>query len=639
MMNDDQIESLKLPPHSVEAEQSVLGGLLLDNNAFDRIADIVTEQDFYRHDHKLIFRHIIKMIEAASPADVITVAESLENSNELMTVGGLPYVASLAQNTPSAANIRRYAEIVRERAIMRQLVEIGTQITDSAFNPQGRDASQILDEAEAAVFKIAEAGAKGKSGWLEMPSLLTQVVEKIDYLFQRENPNEVTGVTTGYVDLDERTSGLQPGDMVVVAGRPSMGKTAFSLNIAENVALLTGRPVAVFSMEMPGTSLVMRMLGSVGKLDQHKLRNGQLQDEDWEKLTYALGKLNEAKIFIDETGGLSPMEVRARARRLYRQCGDLALIVVDYLQLMSGSGKSGENRTAEISEISRSLKALAKELNVPVIALSQLNRGLEQRPNKRPVMSDLRECVTGDTLVSLTDGRQVPIRDLVGTQPEVWAMSPEGKLVPAVSDLVWSVGIKPVYKITLANGYSIRATGKHRFYGEKGWVRVNDLKVGDKLSVVNKLPIEALPIRRNTKDAVVAGFATNYDFGIKYENKNNSFSSFEYVDDELFFCEVAEISDDVEEEVFDLTVPGPESWIGNMIAQHNSGAIEQDADVIMFIYRDEVYNPDSPDKGTAEIIIGKQRNGPIGTVRMTFMGQFTRFDNYAGGSAGVAEEY
>jgi replicative DNA helicase len=639
MMNDDQIESLKLPPHSVEAEQSVLGGLLLDNNAFDRIADIVTEQDFYRHDHKLIFRHIIKMIEAASPADVITVAESLENSNELMTVGGLPYVASLAQNTPSAANIRRYAEIVRERAIMRQLVEIGTQITDSAFNPQGRDASQILDEAEAAVFKIAEAGAKGKSGWLEMPSLLTQVVEKIDYLFQRENPNEVTGVTTGYVDLDERTSGLQPGDMVVVAGRPSMGKTAFSLNIAENVALLTGRPVAVFSMEMPGTSLVMRMLGSVGKLDQHKLRNGQLQDEDWEKLTYALGKLNEAKIYIDETGGLSPMELRARARRLYRQCGDLALIVVDYLQLMSGSGRSGENRTAEISEISRSLKALAKELNVPVIALSQLNRGLEQRPNKRPVMSDLRECVTGDTLVSLTDGRQVPIRDLVGTQPEVWAMSPEGKLVPAVSDLVWSVGIKPVYKITLANGYSIRATAKHRFYGEKGWVRVDDLKIGDRLAVAGQLP-EPRPQSQEKAEALgAAAFVGINDVFIKNERLSYKFNHENPAKNDFSMEIIEKIGIDGEEEVYDLTVPYVSSWIGNMFAQHNSGAIEQDADVIMFIYRDEVYNPDSPDKGTAEIIIGKQRNGPIGTVRMTFMGQFTRFDNYAGGSAGVAEEY
>ena len=791
--NDPQLESLKVPPHSIEAEQSVLGGLLLDNAAWDRIADFLSQSDFYRYDHRLIYEHIGRLIAATRPADVVTVYEALSTSGKADEVGGLAYLNALAQNTPSAANIRRYAEIVRDRAVLRRLVSVADEISADAFNPQGKEVRQLLDEAESKVFSIAEDGARGTQGFLEIGPLLTQVVERIDTLYHTANPSDVTGTPTGFVDLDRMTSGMHGGELIIVAGRPSMGKaqpvdarvktlsgwkrmgelqrgdalasvdgapsmvtgvypqgerqvyrvrfsdgrsaeccdehlwrvhfrswakprvvdtaelrtlltqqryrnrlwidlpggefghaealpvdpwvlgallgdgeidgtsvrfsvraegafermrshagaavelhyagegdarierraagasvdplrhalerlslwgctgrdkfiprayldaakparldllrglldtngraessgtvrystvssrlvsdvcelvrslggwcsvsekqssfaddgerrqgaityqctishpdpqslflfegnrerlergrathkmpvivsieptrctqtqcisvshpsrlyvtddyvvthnTAFSMNIGEYVAVEYGLPVAVFSMEMPGTQLVMRMLGSVGRLDQHRMRTGRLTDEDWPKLTHAVQKMSEAQLFIDETGGLNPMELRSRARRLARQCGKLGLIIVDYLQLMSGSS-SGENRATEISEISRSLKSLAKELDVPVIALSQLNRGLEQRPNKRPVMSDLRE----------------------------------------------------------------------------------------------------------------------------------------------------------------------------------SGAIEQDADVILFIYRDEVYNPDSPDKGTAEIIIGKQRNGPIGPVRLTFLGQYTKFDNFAG---------
>ncbi len=451
---DPQIAAIKLPPHSLEAEQSVLGGLLLDNSAWDRVADLINEHDFYAAAHRAIWRQITRLIEESKPADVITVAEALASLNQLEEVGGLPYLTELADNTPSAVNIRRYAEIVRERAVLRKLAEVGGEIAELAYNPAGRPASQILDEAEARVFEIKEASARGAQGFLELKPLLIQVVNRIDELYNRDNPSGVTGVPTGFTDLDAKTSGLQPGDLIIVAGRPSMGKTAFSLNIAEHVALDARLPVAVFSMEMAASQLVMRMLGSIGRLDQHKLRTGRIGDDEWPKLTHAIGVLDEAPIYIDESPALTAMEVRARARRLARQCknGQLGLIVLDYLQLMSGTG-SGENRATEISEISRSLKGLAKELHVPVIALSQLNRSLEQRPNKRPVMSDLRE----------------------------------------------------------------------------------------------------------------------------------------------------------------------------------SGAIEQDADVIVFIYRDEVYNPDSPDKGTAEIIIGKQRNGPTGTVRMTFLGEYTRFENYAPG--------
>uniref|UniRef100_UPI0039F0B8B3 replicative DNA helicase n=1 Tax=Bordetella sputigena TaxID=1416810 RepID=UPI0039F0B8B3 len=450
---DTTLDYLRVPPHSIEAEQSVLGGLLLDNAAWDRIADVLIEEDFYRHDHRLIWQHIARLIGLARPADVITVHESLVSAGKSEDVGGIAYLNSLAHNTPSAANIRRYAEIVRERATLRKLVTIADEISSAALNPQGKEARQILDEAESKVFKIAQEGARGAAGFQEIQPLLTQVVERIDELYHRDTESDVTGVPTGFTDLDKMTSGLQPGDLVIVAGRPSMGKTSFSMNIGEHVAIEQGLPVAVFSMEMGAVQLAMRMLGSVGMLDQHRMRTGKLIAEDWPRVTHAVQLMQDAQVYIDETPALSPMEVRARARRLARQCGQLGLIIIDYIQLMSGNGGGGENRATEISEISRSLKGLAKELNCPLIGLSQLNRSLEQRPNKRPVMSDLRE----------------------------------------------------------------------------------------------------------------------------------------------------------------------------------SGAIEQDADVILFIYRDEVYNPDSPDKGTAEIIIGKQRNGPIGTVRLTFQGMSTRFLNFTAG--------
>jgi len=451
-MDENQISSLKVPPHSIEAEQSILGGLLIDNKAIDRIAGQVSASDFYRNDHKIIFSHISKLIDNNQPADIVTVAESLEQNSELTKVGGVAYLGLIAENTPTASNISGYAKIVRERSIMRNLVDVGSDIVESAFSPQGKDAQQLLDESESKIFQIADAGTSEKLGFVDIKELLPKAAQRIDDLYQLDDPNGVTGVPSGYSDLDQKTAGLQPGDLIIIAGRPSMGKTSLALNIAEHVGMEAGLPVAIFSMEMGAAQLTMRLLGSVGKLDQHKMRIGQLEDEDWPKLTNALGVLNEAPIFIDEGSALNSYEVRARARRLHRQQGKLGLIVIDYIQLMSSANdQSGENRATEVSEISRSLKALAKELNVPVVALSQLNRSVESRPDKRPMMSDLRE----------------------------------------------------------------------------------------------------------------------------------------------------------------------------------SGAIEQDADVIMFIYRDEVYNPETAEKGVAEILLSKQRNGPTGVVKLTFLGQYTRFENYA----------
>jgi replicative DNA helicase len=454
-MADPQLSALKLPPHSVEAEQSLVGGLLLDNSAWDRVADLVSEVDFYRDEHRRIFHHIAKLIEQGKPADVVTVFESLDKSGDAQHVGGLAYLGEVANNTPSASNVRRYAEIVRERAILRKLVMVGDEIAGGALAPAGRDANLILDEAESKILSIRDEGARQNTGFVPIQPVLGQVVERIQELYDRDNPAAVTGVPTGLADLDKMTSGLHGTDMIIVAGRPGMGKTSFALNIAESVALDAQLPVAIFSMEMPATQLVMRFISSVGRLDQHRLRTGKLNDDEWQRLSYSLGKLHEAPIFIDETPGLNPIDLRARARRLHRQHGGkLGLIIIDYLQLMT-SHKQSDNRTAEISEISRSVKSLAKELNVPIMALSQLNRSLEQRADKRPMASDLRE----------------------------------------------------------------------------------------------------------------------------------------------------------------------------------SGALEQDADIIMFVYRDEIYNPDTQDKGKAELIIAKHRNGPTGMVPMTFIGEYTRFENYvqAGG--------
>lgn len=454
-LSQDDLADIKVPPHSIEAEQSVLGGLMLDNNAWDTVAEIVVEENFYRHDHRLIFRTMTKLVNNTRPLDVVTLSEELDRIGELDNAGGLDYLVDLARNTPSASNIRAYAEIVRDRALLRQMITAANEIAENAFHPNGRASEEILNEAEQKIFQIAEE-RPNQGGPEEINPLLKKAVDKIDYLFN--NDSDMTGVTTGFDDLDKKTTGLQPSDLIIVAARPSMGKTTFAMNLVENALMASNRPVLVFSLEMPADQLVTRMLSSLGRIDQTRIRTGKLEDDDWPRLTTAVNMMRDKPLFIDDTAGISPNEMRARARRIVREHGDLSLIMVDYLQLMQIKTGNSEGRTAEISEISRSLKALAKELECPVVALSQLNRSLEQRPNKRPVNSDLRE----------------------------------------------------------------------------------------------------------------------------------------------------------------------------------SGAIEQDADVIMFIYRDEVYNEDTPDKGVAEIIIGKQRNGPIGTSRLAFIGKYTKFENLA---PGVYEQY
>ena len=385
---DAVVQALKVPPHSVEAEQSLLGGLLIDNTAWDRLGGVLSDKDFYRPEHALIYKVITRLVGDNHPADVITVHDAIksEQGGDLVSVD---YLNSLAQNTPSSANIKGYADIVRDRSILRRLIEVSDSIVNSAFVPEGRSVRTLLDEAESRILQIGEEGSR-KADYLEIEPLLRSVVARIDELYNRQGGSDITGIATGFIDLDKQTSGLQKGDLVIVAGRPSMGKTALALNIAENVALSEGLPVVIFSMEMSGEQLASRLLGSVGRVDQSRMRTGKLQDDEWPRVTDAIARLSNTQILIDETGALSSLELRARARRIARNFGGtLGLVVIDYLQLMSGSGQ--ENRATEISEISRSLKSLAKELQCPVVALSQLNRGLEQRPNKRPIMSDLRE--------------------------------------------------------------------------------------------------------------------------------------------------------------------------------------------------------------------------------------------------------
>jgi replicative DNA helicase len=388
---DDEVARLRIPPHSIEAEQSVLGGLLLDNSAWDKAGDLLNDNDFYRFEHKLIYGAIGGLINGNKPADVITVFEQLQSLGKAEECGGLAYLNALAQSVPSAANLRRYAEIVRERAVLRKLVAASDEIATNAFNPQGRPVSQILDEAESQIFKIGEEGSKSRQGFQSMDQLVVQLIDRVNELHEN-GAEEVTGVRTGLYDFDRMTAGLQPGDLIVLAARPSMGKTALALNIGEHVAVNEGLPVVVFSMEMGAAQLALRLVGSLGRIDQSNLRTGRLRDDEWGRLSEAVEKLGKTSMFIDESPGLTPSEVRARARRQARICGQLGLIIVDYLQLMTGSGGgSEENRATVLGEISRGLKGLAKELKCPVIALSQLNRSVEQRTDKRPMMSDLRE--------------------------------------------------------------------------------------------------------------------------------------------------------------------------------------------------------------------------------------------------------
>jgi len=859
-----------VPPHSIEAEQALLGGLMIDPVAWDNVADVITQEDFYRPDHQLIFAAIGTLAGEGKPCDVVTVSQHLERTGKLEPAGGLAYLSSVARDTPTAANVRAYADIVRERSLLRQLIRAGTDIASAVFNNDGESARELVDRAEQRVFDIAEWGFRKRDGAVAVRQLLPGVIDQIDDW--HNNPDKLRGLPTGFTDFDKLTGGLRPGDLMIVAGRPSMGKTTLAVNMAEYAAVNPGTraSVAIFSMEMPAEQVITRMLSSIGGVPLNSLRSGRISDDDWVRITGATSQLSEAKIFVDETPALNPTELRARARRVKREHG-LSLIVVDYLQLMYVPG-TRENRATEIAEISRGLKALAKELQVPVIALSQLNRAVEQREHKRPVMSDLRECVTGDTLVCLTDGRRVPIASLVGSEPEVWALDERRRLTRARADKVWKVGRRPVFKLQLASGRSIRATAEHRLLAGAGWKTMGTLQVGDRLALARRLPepvepqrwpdhwvvllahlvgdgsyLTHQPLRYTTaseeNSAAVRGAAeafgcrvTRYEgvgewhqlvisgngnrwapFGVgkwlkelgifgqrshqkhlppavftlansqvalllrhlwatdgtitrrnatkgypehinfstcspllaqdvailllrlgivarirtyysgqnrplynvdvsgaesqrifaetvggfgpraaplselmahlpgirgntnvdtlpleafaavraemrtqnvsqramarmrgtsyggsshfrfcpsraqmaSYAQSLDSPELAQWASSDLFWDRVVANTPDGEEDVFDLTVPGIANWLADGVVSHNSGSLEQDADLILLIYREEVYDRNTAKKGVAEIDLVKHRNGEIGTFLLTFQGQFTRFANYA----------
>lgn len=885
----------RVPPHSTEAEESIIGGVFLDNGAYDRVADVVGPDDYYVERNARIYAAMSSLSDEGLPMDAVTVSERLKKNGELSRVGGIAYLIELSERVPTAANVEHYAQIVREKAILRRMIRVSTEIVEQAFDTAG-DPAEFVDRAESSIFEISESSAQ--NGPVRVDSLIADAVSNIEQLIERKS--DVTGISTGFADLDRITAGLQPSDLIIVAGRPSMGKTAFCLNVAENVAIpATVTPdqpmvgVAIFSLEMSREQLVMRMLASQASLNMSNVRTGKIHDRQYGELARAAGRLGHAPIYVDDTPGLSATELRARARRLKRDPqANLGLVIVDYLQLMRGRGKE-DSREQEISAISRGLKALAKEIKVPVIALSQLNRQVELRADKRPVMADLRECVTGDTLVMLADGRRVAVRDLVGETPRVVAVGSDGRIVHADADKVWRVGRKNVWRIELASGRVLRATGDHKLLGPDGWTTVRALGVGGFLALGRQLPEPAEPVlwppdlaallghviaegdwlgradepvrfhaahgasaefvvgvaegllganverdvdargrrtvsvhgaalaawldslglgggalldasdgadqpsvprripqevfrlpradaalflrhlcascgtvsagsmlrsarrergpRRNPSVQFVADSAELaadiaallLRFGVvarvmrveksgevergvregryrvvvrgaadleRYAREIGAFGHqtsrldrvregvcllaagdemalagnllasaqgrlrerglldvsqaaadagvqhgalvgremlshsvvreyAEQLDDDmlrticatdLHWDRIVSIESDGREIVYDLTVPGPHSWLADGIVSHNSGAIEQDADVIAFIYRDEVYNPDGDTAGLAEIIIGKQRNGPTGIVELRFEREFTRFSSFSG---------
>ena len=856
-----------MPPQNLEAEQSVLGSIMLDNEVYASIEGMLTPEHFYKEGHRKIYRVFERLFRRGDPIDLVTVTEELRQSGDLEGVGSVPYLIGLADSVPTAAYAENYARIVAEKAVLRDLIGASGQVMQTAYD-QAMPLEQILDKAEASIFELSSN--KRSHNFQDMGGLVVETFDHINELLN--NPDPVSGIRTGFKELDNLTAGLQPSSLYVLAARPAMGKTAFALTIGLNVALKAKKTVGIFNLEMSAVQLVTRMLCSEARVDMSRVRNGQLSERDFQRLADTAGKLSEASIYIDDNADMSVMELRSRCRRLMAE-HNLGLVIIDYLQLMSGSGgKMSDNRQHEISTISRGLKLLARELDIPVIVLSQLSRAVESRPNKRPMLSDLRECVTGDTLVVLRDGRRVPIRRLVGETPSVMAVTPEGRLTCAKSDKVWVVGKRPVFDMYLKSGRSLRATGKHRVLTGDGWKRLADLKLGSRVALSRYLPeaadsvswpneqvallgqligdgsyLKGQPLRYSTdsdlNSAVVrkgaeslgssvkryrgrrnwhqllisdngnrwqaagvgkwlkalgifnqrshekripgaafqlgnqqialllrhlwaadgcihtrqskqrgshsvyysttskelaldvaalllrfgvvarignsqkSGYRPSYQvqvsgaaqqrlflerigaFGPKLEpaerlrdtlanveaNPNVDTlpsSSFRRVktamkeegisqrrmaalrgtayggsahfgfapsratlsdyaerlgddvlrlsaDSDLFWDEVVAVEPAGTEMVYDLTVPGPASWLADGIVSHNSGAIEQDADMVMFIYRDEYYDQQSEKQGIAEIIIGKQRNGPVGTVELQFHNAHVRFNDLA----------
>jgi replicative DNA helicase len=625
--------SLRVPPHDLHAEQAVIASLLLNNDLMNGVMEVLRPADFYQGAHRILYEAMVDLFDRGRAIDQLTLSAALKDRNAEQQVGGLAYLSEIVTSVPISDNVVHYARIVKEKAILRKTISAAQEISAAAYQG-GVDIDDFLDRTEQTIFAIAEE--KIRPSYYVMGEMAREAMKQIEEAYERKE--RITGVASGFRDLDQVTAGFQRSNMVVVAARPGMGKTSLALNIAVNAATRQELPVAIFSLEMSRQELAMRMICSEARVNFQRLRTGHLGQEEVNRLVAAVGKLSEAPIYTDDSGTLTAMELRAKARRLKKERG-IGMIIVDYLQLMHGSNTRGnsDNRVQEVSEISRSMKSLAKELNIPVVAISQLSRGVENRTDKRPQMADLRECVTGDTLVLTTDGGRVPIRELVGKQVDVWAMSPDGRIVPARSECVWSVGEKPVMRVLLASGRTVRATPEHLLYGPGVWTRVGDLKPGDRLAVAREVFSSVRPamaeIRRSTC-AVNAnfGFAPSFGGMSGYAGVLEDDALPRWADGDLFLDRVVGVLPDGAEEVFDLTVPGPASWLADGVVSHNSGAIEQDSDLILFVYREEMYSKEKTpqeEKGIAEIIVGKNRSGPMRDVKLAFLSQFTRFEDLA----------
>jgi replicative DNA helicase len=601
MSEDFTALSQMLPPQNLEAEESILGGILLDPEAMGRIADLLIPAAFYDTLNRHIYEAAIALHRQGRPTDLMTVSSWLQDHELLDKIGGTAKLAQLVERTVSAVNIDRYALLVMDKFVRRRLIGASYDVAGFAYDTT-QELEKVLDRAEQAIFAITQE--RPQAGLVRLSETLIHTFDELESLQEK---SAIPGLECGFYDLDSMTSGLQRSDLIILAGRPSMGKTALGLNIAANLARLHQLPIAIFSLEMSKEQLAQRLLAAEANIESNRLRTGNITTTEMEDLANAIGTLCDLPIYIDDTAMLTVTQMRSQVRRLQAEQGSLGLVLLDYLQLMEGGS---DNRVQELSKITRSLKGLAREVNAPVIALSQLSRGVESRTNKRPMMSDLRECVTGDTLVWLADGRRLPLADLVGQTPEVISMDEGHRWVNAQATRVWEVGQKPIYQVKLASGRTLKATAQHRLFTFSGWQPIEALKIGDHLAIANH-------------------WASPCDVVKSYATTLESLEVEKMAKPPLLWDEIVALEAVGCESVYDLTVPITNSWLANGIVSHNSGSIEQDADLILMLYRDIYYNPDSPDRNAAEVIIAKHRNGPTGTVKLLFQPELTKFENLA----------
>jgi replicative DNA helicase len=643
----------RTPPSDNVAEQSVLGAMLLSKDAIADVVEVIRGVDFYRPAHETIYDAVIDLYSRGEPADAVTVSAELQRQGELGKVGGAPYLHTLVSSVPIAANAAYYAQIVREKAILRRLVDVGTRIAQMGYAGEG-EVDDVVDRAQAEVYGVTDR--RTSEDYAPLSEIMEATLDEIEAIGNRSG--EMVGVPTGFAELDELTNGLHPGQMVVIAARPAMGKSTLALDFARAAAIRHGLTSVIFSLEMTRNEITMRLLSAEGRIPLHHMRNGHMSDDDWQRLARKMGEVSNAPLFVDDSPNMTMTEIRAKARRL-KQRHDLRLVVIDYLQLMT-SGKKVESRQLEVSEFSRQLKLLAKELEVPVVALSQLNRGAEQRSDKRPMLSDLRECLTGDTRITLADtGAEIPIRDLVARRNiAVWSLDQRLRLVPAVMSEVWATGVKPVVRLVLASGHQITATANHPLLTVGGWTPVDALSMGDAIAVRRQAGSpghESVPrdvwdhVRKAVREHGITAqaLATHLGLGHRANHLDREGISRQclarlvsllpdpYLSDlaasDVDWEEIVAVEPVGEQIVYDAHVPGTHSFLANDVISHNSGAIEQDSDMVILLHRDDAYEKESLRPGEADLIVAKHRNGPTKDVVVAFQGHYSRFVDMAHG--------